>query len=361
MQQATIERIRDGDLDAYEVVVRQYQGILLGYAAHRLPDIDAAQDVVQLTFIRAFEQLDEYEPERDFGVWLCVICKHFILTELERQRRESRNLENYGHALRIRVGEAMADVADLDDIVGARGKPIFKPGDRFRLADATEMHKQANRAYLANVSYVDHCIGVTLDALEESDHANNTIVMIWGDHGWHLSEKLHYGKTNLWEESARVPLIVKVPGATANNVRCERFVNLIDMYPTLIELCGLPPNKENDGRSFAPLLTDPSQQWNFPTLGSENTCRRTTNRTVQAIHTTISRNQRPKQINRRLKPMLTRLAHADRILPCVLVTCLLKYDRRSCWARFPIHRCVAHQKETVGATFRPLRTVEELF
>ena len=112
MQQETIERIRGGDLDAYEVVVRQYQGILLGYAAHRLPDINAAQDVVQLTFIRAFEQLDEYEPERDFGVWLCVICKHFILTELERQRRESRNLENYGHALRIRVGEAMADVDD---------------------------------------------------------------------------------------------------------------------------------------------------------------------------------------------------------------------------------------------------------
>lgn len=112
MQQETIERIRGGDLYAYEVVVRQYQGILLGYAAHRLPDINAAQDVVQLTFIRAFEQLDEYEPQRDFGVWLCVICKHFILTELERQRRESRNLDNYGHALRLRIGETMADVDD---------------------------------------------------------------------------------------------------------------------------------------------------------------------------------------------------------------------------------------------------------
>ena len=155
---------------------------------------------------------------------------------------------------------------DLDDIVRDGGKPIFKPSDRFRLADGTNMHKQANRAYLANVSYVDHCIGVTLDALKASEHASKTIVMIWGDHGWHLSEKLHYGKTNLWEESARVPFIVKVPGATAENVRCERVVNLIDMYPTLIELCGLPPNKENDGRSFAPLLDDPSQEWNFPTL-----------------------------------------------------------------------------------------------
>lgn len=93
MQQETIARIRDGDLDAYEAVVRQYQGMLLGYAANRLPGIDAAQEVVQLTFIRAYEELAEYQPERDFGVWLCVICKHFILTELERQRRELRNLE----------------------------------------------------------------------------------------------------------------------------------------------------------------------------------------------------------------------------------------------------------------------------
>ena len=106
MNQA-IEDILSGDLDAYDGVVRKYQGVLLGYAAHRLPDIDAAQEVVQLTFIRAYEQLDEYQPERDFGIWLCVICKHFILTELERQRRESRNLEKFSHALRLRVSEEM--------------------------------------------------------------------------------------------------------------------------------------------------------------------------------------------------------------------------------------------------------------
>ncbi len=123
MQQETIDHIRDGDLDAYEAVVRQYQGILLGYAAHRLPDINVAQDVVQLTFIRAYEQLDEFQIERDFGVWLCVICKHFILTELERQRRETRNLEKYSHALRLRIGEAMADVQDTgrsDDLSALR-------------------------------------------------------------------------------------------------------------------------------------------------------------------------------------------------------------------------------------------------
>lgn len=112
MRQATIENILSGDFDAYDAVVRQYQGMLLGYAANRLPDVDVAQEVVQLTFIRAYEQLNEYQPERDFGVWLCVICKHFILTELERQRRESRNLAKFSRALRLRVGEEMVSAAD---------------------------------------------------------------------------------------------------------------------------------------------------------------------------------------------------------------------------------------------------------
>ena len=120
MNQDVITSILSGDLDAYDLVVRRYQGMLLGYAAHRLTDLDVAQDVVQLTFIRAYEQLDEYQPERDFGVWLCVICKHFILTEMERRRRESWNLEQLSHALRLRVGEEMASVEDSrQDMVSA--------------------------------------------------------------------------------------------------------------------------------------------------------------------------------------------------------------------------------------------------
>ena len=116
MQTETLQQILGGDLGVYDAIVRQYQGILLGYAAHRLPDIDAAHDVVQLTFIRAYEQLDEYQPERDFGVWLCVICKHFILTELERQRRESRNQQKFSHALQLRVGKEMVSAVDENQL-----------------------------------------------------------------------------------------------------------------------------------------------------------------------------------------------------------------------------------------------------
>ena len=155
---------------------------------------------------------------------------------------------------------------DLDDIVREDGKPIFKPTGRFLVADGNNMHKQANRAYLACVRYVDYCLGVLFDAIEKSAYTDNTIVMIWGDHGWHLSEKMHYGKTGLWEESSRVPFFVSVPGLTPPNTKCDGVVNLIDMYPTLLELCGLPPNPENDGRSFVRLLANPSMEWNHPTL-----------------------------------------------------------------------------------------------
>jgi len=91
--------------------------------------------------------------------------------------------------------------------------------------------------------------------------------MIWGDHGWHLSEKLKYGKTDLWEESCRVPFIVKVPEVTKGG-KTDGVVNLIDMYPTLVELCGLPANKEIDGKSFVRLLANPKMEWNEPTLST---------------------------------------------------------------------------------------------
>ena len=155
---------------------------------------------------------------------------------------------------------------DLDDIVRKNGKPIFKPNPSFELADKADMHLKAQRAYLANVSYVDHCLGVVFDALKKSKYADNTIVMIWGDHGWHLGEKMKYGKTDLWEESARVPFFVRVPGMTPADFKCEGVVNLLDMYPTLVELCGLPANPENEGRSFVPLLKNPKMEWNHPTL-----------------------------------------------------------------------------------------------
>jgi arylsulfatase A-like enzyme len=164
----------------------------------------------------------------------------------------------------IELPETVAN--DLDDIVDSKGRVVNKPTSSWLRAEKYGRHKEAVRAYLATITFVDDCLGVLLDGLAESQHGDNTIVMLWGDHGWFLGEKMRYGKTQLWQESCRVPLMVKVPGVTPDSKQCMGVVNLIDMYPTLVELCGLPENPKNDGRSFAKLLHNPDMKWSYPTL-----------------------------------------------------------------------------------------------
>lgn len=114
MDQLLKERILDGDLDAYGDVVREHQGMLLGYALRRLGDWTQAEEVVQLTFIRAYQKLEEFRPGEEFGVWLCVTAKYLILTELEKRRREVRNKENYRGALEIEIATAAAEDMEPD-------------------------------------------------------------------------------------------------------------------------------------------------------------------------------------------------------------------------------------------------------
>ncbi|MBF0196888.1 MAG: sulfatase [Planctomycetes bacterium] len=165
-----------------------------------------------------------------------------------------------------KVKIAPCKMDDHDDILNPDGKPAFKGPDATWLAvDKTDSHLGLNRAYMASVSYADDCLGMLFDALEKSKYADNTIVMLWGDHGWYLGEKLRYRKTGLWEEAARVPFMVRVPGVN-EGTKSDGVINLLDMYPTLVELCGLPANPKNDGRSFAKLIHKPQMKWNEPTL-----------------------------------------------------------------------------------------------
>ena len=153
---------------------------------------------------------------------------------------------------------------DLDDILNAGGKPSARPTPDYLWLKQNGLINECARAYLACLSYADHCLGVIFDGLRESPHADNTIVIFWGDHGWHLGEKLRYRKGYLWSESTRAPMMVRLPEMTERQ-DCERPVNLIDFYPTLIELCGVPEKPELDGRSFVPLLMAPDQEW-IPTV-----------------------------------------------------------------------------------------------
>lgn len=122
------------------------------------------------------------------------------------------------------------------------------------------------RAYLATSSFADANVGRLLDALDESPHLENTIVVLWSDHGWHLGEKEHWRKMTLWEQGTRTPFIIRMPGAKANGKRIETPVSLQDVFPTLVDLCGLEVEQEVDGNSLKPLLTNPSVAWDKPVL-----------------------------------------------------------------------------------------------
>lgn len=121
---------------------------------------------------------------------------------------------------------------------------------------------EAVEAYLACTTYVDYEIGRLLDAFDESSYKDNTIVVLWSDHGWHLGEKEHWGKWTGWERSTKVPLIIAPPKNMEKDFapggsRCDQPVGLIDLYPTLTDLCGITPPDNLDGESLVPLLRDP--------------------------------------------------------------------------------------------------------
>jgi iduronate 2-sulfatase len=126
-----------------------------------------------------------------------------------------------------------------------------------------ELAREMKRAYWASVSFVDAQVGRILDALEKNGLKDNTIVVFWGDHGYHLGEKGKWSKAySLYEVGLRVPLIIAVPNGKANS--SDRIVELIDLYPTLAELCGLPKPPNVSGQSIAKLLKNPKAEWDLP-------------------------------------------------------------------------------------------------
>ncbi len=154
---------------------------------------------------------------------------------------------------------------DLADIPAA-GRAMAKPGGDHKRITENNAWRTAVQAYLASITFADDCVGKVMDALESSPHRDNTIVVLWSDHGWHLGEKEHWRKFSLWEEATRSVLMVIAPGVTKTGERCDAPVNLMDIYPTLNELCALPKKEELEGVSFLSLLKDPVSPWVRPSL-----------------------------------------------------------------------------------------------
>ena len=114
------------------------------------------------------------------------------------------------------------------------------------------------------MTFVDAQVGRVLEAVDRLGLRDNTIVVLWGDHGYHLGEHGLWRKNSLYEESARAPLIFRVPGLEPNQSDCLRLVEFVDIYPTIADLAGVGMPEGLSGVSLRPLLEDPQGEWNRP-------------------------------------------------------------------------------------------------
>ena len=151
---------------------------------------------------------------------------------------------------------------DLDDIspYGIDISRLKHVSPTFEWVTENEEWKPLVQSYLACVSFVDDQVGRVLDALDEGAYGDNTYVVLFSDHGFHLGEKERFAKRSLWEDGARVPMIIMGPGIPKGQV-INKPVQLLDIYPTLLELCNLNPDPKHEGNSLVPLLKNMDAEW----------------------------------------------------------------------------------------------------
>ncbi len=157
---------------------------------------------------------------------------------------------------------------DLNDVPPAGRKLVQEVANAHDLTiiQRNGLYKIAIQAYLASLSYSDAIVGMVLDALAKSDYYQNTYVVLWVDHGFHMGEKGYLGKSTLWERSTRIPLIIAGPDVAKPGVCTRQAVSSLDIYPTLNELCGFTPKPELEGESLLPLLSDPNTKREQPAI-----------------------------------------------------------------------------------------------
>ncbi|OYP36109.1 sulfatase [Rhodopirellula sp. MGV] len=154
---------------------------------------------------------------------------------------------------------------DLSDIPPAGVRMAGPSGDHAKFLKSGRW-KAAIQSYLATCAYTDMNLGRLLDAYEQSPQRDNTILVLWTDHGWSFGEKEHWRKFALWEEPTRTPMIWVVPGVTKPDTRCAATVDHMNIYPTLCELAGLPKPSHVTGYSMTELLEDPAAKWDYPAI-----------------------------------------------------------------------------------------------
>lgn len=154
---------------------------------------------------------------------------------------------------------------DLNDVPPS-GIKMAKPNSDHAQILKSGRWKEAVQAYLATIAFADSQVGRLVNALDASPHRDNTVIVLWSDHGWSLGEKSHWRKFALWEEPTRSVMIWRAPGVTPANKICERTIDFSAIYPTLCDLAAIAKPSHLDGDSIVSLLRDPGASWDRPAI-----------------------------------------------------------------------------------------------
>jgi beta-fructofuranosidase len=187
---------------------------------------------------------------------------------------------------RYPIGKVVMPSTPGDDFSDIPGPGRMMARREYRLVEAMKGRKPGGKgspehlvqSYQASADFADEMVGRVLDALDASGRADNTIIVLFGDNGYHLGDKESVSKFTLWEKASHVPFIIVAPGVSKPGSRCETPVGLVNIFPTLTELAGLPAKPGVDGMSLVPLLCDSHAAWDKPaviTMGRGNHAVRT--------------------------------------------------------------------------------------
>ena len=150
-------------------------------------------------------------------------------------------------------------INSMYELRGCYDLEFVKHPSGYRLPEETA--RILKHGYYASVSYIDACLGRLMSGLKETGLDQNTIVVVWGDHGWKLGEHGSWGKQTNYNIDTRAPLIVRAPGMPVRNVACDQLTELVDLYPTLCDMTGIEIPDNMEGISFKPLLSNPNLEW----------------------------------------------------------------------------------------------------
>ena len=226
-------------------------GHSLCYGALDREDMPGGKMFDELISEWAVEKLQE-DHEKPFFMAIGFVRPHVPYTA-PKEYFDLYNLDD------IKIPEVPDnEMSDIPNMGKSVAFGTIKTGDHYAVVNLSDTYwKELVYGYLACVSFVDDQAGKVIEALENSKYADNTIVVLWSDHGQHLGEKKHWRKQALWEESTKVPLYFKLPGQKTRGLKSNQVVSLLDIYPTLVDLCNLPDAPKLQGESLVSLIKNP--------------------------------------------------------------------------------------------------------